>query len=155
GQRQRRGHRPRSPGRIHRLAPHHHRAARARAHRPGHGADHDVLRWRPRHGHRPRADLAIAPSMPEAAPTVAGKRARNQAARRQRVIEAAMALATQGGYDAVQMRDVAATADVALGTLYRYFPSKDHLLIAAQEEWAQALRQRLAQKPPRGNTPAD
>src|SRR5437763_11121199 len=93
--------------------------------------------------------------MPETAPPVAGKRARNQAARRQRVIEAAMALATEGGYDAVQMRDVAATADVALGTLYRYFPSKDHLLIAAQEGWAHALRQRLAQKPPRGNTPAE
>jgi AcrR family transcriptional regulator len=90
----------------------------------------------------------------EASP-VAGKRARNQAARRQRVIEAAMALATEGGYEAVQMRDVAAKADVALGTLYRYFPSKDHLLIAGQEEWAQALRQRLAHKPPRGDTPAD
>ena len=93
--------------------------------------------------------------MVETAPPVAGKRARNQAARRQRVIEAAMALATEGGYDAVQMRDVAATADVALGTLYRYFPSKDHLLIAALEGWAHALRQRLAQKPPRGDTPAD
>jgi AcrR family transcriptional regulator len=85
----------------------------------------------------------------------AGKRARNQAARRQRVIEAAMALATEGGYDAVQMRDVASTADVALGTLYRYFPSKDHLLIAAQEDWARALKQRLTQKPPRGDRPAD
>ena len=93
--------------------------------------------------------------MTDAALPVAGKRARNQAARRQRVIEAAMALATEGGYDAVQMRDVAATADVALGTLYRYFPSKDHLLISAQEDWARALKQRLTQKPPRGDTPAD
>ncbi len=93
--------------------------------------------------------------MAEAAASTVGKRARNQAARRQRVIEAAMALATEGGYDAVQMRDVAATADVALGTLYRYFPSKDHLLIAAQEDWARALKQRLTQKPPRGDTAAD
>src|SRR3989442_15683507 len=93
--------------------------------------------------------------MPETAPPVAGKRARNQAARRQRVIEAAMALATEGGYDAVQMRDVASRADVALGTLYRYFPSKDHLLIAALAEWAAALECRLTQYPPRGETPAD
>jgi AcrR family transcriptional regulator len=83
------------------------------------------------------------------------KRARNQAARRQRVIEAAMELASEGGYDAVQMRDVAARADVALGTLYRYFPSKDHLLIAALAEMASTLRRRLAQKPPRGGTAAD
>jgi AcrR family transcriptional regulator len=83
------------------------------------------------------------------------KRARNQAARRQRVIEAAVVLASEGGYEAVQMRDVAARADVALGTLYRYFPSKDHLLIAALAEQVTALQRRLAQKPPRGGTSAD
>jgi AcrR family transcriptional regulator len=83
------------------------------------------------------------------------KRARNQAVRRQRVIEAACGLASAGGYDAVQMRDVAAKADVALGTLYRYFPSKDHLLIAALAEQASTLERRLAQKPPRGDSPAD
>src|SRR5438270_11471977 len=93
--------------------------------------------------------------MPETAPPVAGKRARNQAARRQRVIEAAMALATEGGYEAVQMRDVAASADVALGTLYRYFPSKDHLLIAALDDWIRSLDGRLVQKPPRGTNAAD
>lgn len=83
------------------------------------------------------------------------KRARNQAARRERVIGAAVELASNGGYEAVQMRDVAARADVALGTLYRYFPSKDHLLIAALAEQVEALQRRLAQKPPRGGTSAD
>ena len=58
----------------------------------------------------------------------------NQAARRDRVLEAAMDLAGEGGYDAVQMRDVAARAQVALGTIYRYFSSKDHLLAACQLE---------------------
>src|SRR5436309_12585491 len=83
------------------------------------------------------------------------KRARNQAARRQRVIEAATQLASEGGYDAVQMRDVAREADVALGTLYRYFPSKDHLLIAALAEQVSTLQRRLLQKPPRGASAAD
>ena len=92
--------------------------------------------------------------MPQAEATDS-KRARNQAARRQRVIEAAVTLASDGGYDAVQMRDVAARADVALGTLYRYFPSKDHLLIAALAEQVTTLQRRLAQKPPRGGTSAD
>jgi AcrR family transcriptional regulator len=86
---------------------------------------------------------------------VESKRARNQAARRERVIGAAVVLASDGGYEAVQMRDVAARADVALGTLYRYFPSKDHLLIAALAEQVSALQRRLAQKPPRGGTSAD
>ena len=83
------------------------------------------------------------------------KRARNQAARRERVIAAANDLASEGGYEAVQMRDVAAKADVALGTLYRYFPSKDHLLIAALAEQVSTLQTRLAQKPPRGTSAAD
>jgi AcrR family transcriptional regulator len=83
------------------------------------------------------------------------KRARNQAARRERVIGAAVELASDGGYEAVQMRDVAGRADVALGTLYRYFPSKDHLLIAALAEQVSTLQRRLSQKPPRGGTSAD
>lgn len=80
---------------------------------------------------------------------------RGQLARRTRVIAAAMELAAEGGYDAVQMRDVAATAGVALGTIYRYFASKDHLLAAGLVEWAQDLERRVRQRPPRGETPAD
>jgi AcrR family transcriptional regulator len=78
-----------------------------------------------------------------------------QEARRNRVIQAALALGAEGGYDAVQMRDVAATANVALGTIYRYFSSKDHLLAAAMADWTGELRERLGQRPPRGETPTD
>jgi AcrR family transcriptional regulator len=80
---------------------------------------------------------------------------RSQAARRERVIRAALELAANGGYDAVQMRDVAARASVALGTIYRYFSSKDHLLAAAQVEWVTDLERRVGQRPPRGDTTAD
>jgi AcrR family transcriptional regulator len=58
-----------------------------------------------------------------------------QAARRERVLQTALDLGRRGGYDAVQMRDVAAEAEVALGTIYRYFSSKDHLLAAALVAW--------------------
>jgi TetR/AcrR family transcriptional regulator, cholesterol catabolism regulator len=51
--------------------------------------------------------------------------------RRRRILDATLALASKGGYDAVQMRAVAEKAEVALGTLYRYFPSKIHLLVSA------------------------
>src|SRR3954447_5080881 len=65
----------------------------------------------------------------------------SQLARRERILDAAMELATEGGYDAVQMREVAERADVALGTLYRYFPSKVHLLVAAMGRTFQSLQE--------------
>ena len=54
-----------------------------------------------------------------------------QRERRQRILDATYVLAREGGFDAVQMRAVADQAEVALGTLYRYFPSKIHLLVSA------------------------
>ncbi len=51
--------------------------------------------------------------------------------RRKRILDVTYDLASEGGFDAVQMRAVADQAEVALGTLYRYFPSKIHLLVSA------------------------
>jgi len=79
----------------------------------------------------------------------------NQAARRSRVLDAAMDLAAEGGYDAVQMRDVASRAQVALGTIYRYFSSKDHLLAACQVELWRAMADYFSTHPSAGATPAD
>jgi TetR/AcrR family transcriptional regulator, cholesterol catabolism regulator len=78
-----------------------------------------------------------------------------QQARRQRVIETAIGLAAAGGYDAVQMREVATSADVALGTIYRYFACKDHLLAAAMAELTGGLQARVVEHPPKGETMAD
>jgi TetR/AcrR family transcriptional regulator, cholesterol catabolism regulator len=86
--------------------------------------------------------------------TGAGRLA-TQEARRRRVIEVALRLGAEGGYEAVQMRDVAAAADVALATLYRYFASKDQLLAEAMAEWTGELQERLARRGPAGDTPAD
>jgi AcrR family transcriptional regulator len=82
-------------------------------------------------------------------------REKKQAERRGRVIEAAMVLARDGGYDAVHMRDVSAKADVAMGTIYRYFSSKDELLAASLVTWIKILRNRLSERAPRGATPAE
>jgi AcrR family transcriptional regulator len=84
-----------------------------------------------------------------------GTRAAETAARKRRLLSAAADLAAEGGYDAVQMRDVAARAEVALGTLYRHYASKDQLLLAALADQAATLRERLDQRPPRGEEPAD
>jgi TetR/AcrR family transcriptional regulator, cholesterol catabolism regulator len=75
--------------------------------------------------------------------------------RRRRIIDAAFELGVERGYDAVQMRDVSAIANVSLATIYRYFSSKDHLLAAAMTEWTAKLQVRVAKSPPTGTTPAD
>lgn len=49
--------------------------------------------------------------------------------RRQKILSAATELFGQNPYDSVQMRDVAARAEVGKPTLYRYFPSKEELFL--------------------------
>ena len=75
--------------------------------------------------------------------------------RRQRIVEAAIELGTEGGYEAVHMRVVAERAGVALATVYRYFESKDHLLSAAVSEWTSQLQARLDRAPARGDSPVE
>ncbi len=88
-------------------------------------------------------------------PTPTTNLTKGQAERRRRVVAAALELGAKGGYDAVQMRDVAATADVALGTIYRYFSSKDHLLAEALVDWVSDLGRRVAARPPKSELLAD
>jgi len=53
---------------------------------------------------------------------------RRLAAREQTILEAATAMAAEGGMAAVQIADVARRAGIAAGTVYRYFPSKTDLV---------------------------
>lgn len=73
----------------------------------------------------------VVPEVDDSAATGATGGSTAQRERRRRILDATLALASKGGYDAVQMRTVAEKADVAVGTLYRYFPSKVHLLVTA------------------------
>jgi AcrR family transcriptional regulator len=78
-----------------------------------------------------------------------------QRARHRRILDATIALASQGGFDAVQMRAVAERADVALGTLYRYFPSKIHLLVSALAREFEQANASFEHKPIPGDSRAD
>ncbi|MGW0312119.1 TetR family transcriptional regulator [Streptomyces flavidovirens] len=78
-----------------------------------------------------------------------------QEARRRRILHASAQLASQGGFDAVQMREVAEAAGVALGTLYRYFPSKVHLLVATMQDQLQHMHTTLRKRPPAGESAAE
>jgi len=71
---------------------------------------------------------------------------RGQQERRDRIVRAAITLLEHGEYDAIQMRDVAQEAAVALATVYRYFTSKEHLYAAALLEWAANFPAREQQK---------
>ena len=75
--------------------------------------------------------------------------------RRKRILDATIELASKGGFDAVQMRAVAERADVALGTLYRYFPSKIHLLVSALGRELERVDTVLRDKPIPGDTAAE
>jgi len=77
----------------------------------------------------------------------AGSRAAN-------ALSAALDLASRGGYEAVQMRDVAARAGVALGTLYRYFASKDLLLAHTWADWSHEIEAHMGHYPLRGESSA-
>ncbi|MFE6160898.1 TetR family transcriptional regulator [Streptomyces sp. NPDC056486] len=78
-----------------------------------------------------------------------------QEARRRRILHASAQLASRGGFDAVQMREVAESSSVALGTLYRYFPSKVHLLVATMQDQLQHMHTTIRKRPPAGATPAE
>jgi AcrR family transcriptional regulator len=75
--------------------------------------------------------------------------------RTRRIVDTATALAEKGGFEAVRLRDVAAQAGVALGTLYRRFRSKEDLLLAALELAMREHERALLSAPPAGSTPLE
>ncbi|PSK97457.1 TetR family transcriptional regulator [Murinocardiopsis flavida] len=83
-----------------------------------------------------------------------GMRSRNQSQRRKRIVQTATALALRGGVEAMQMRAVAERAGVALGTLYRYFPSKMDLVVAVVTEELDLLEASIIRRPPAAESAA-
>lgn len=52
---------------------------------------------------------------------------------RQRIVDVALELFAEQGYDATTMRGIAARAGVSTGNAYQYFAGKDHLVLAFYE----------------------
>lgn len=59
-----------------------------------------------------------------------GLRQRQKADRRRRILEGAAELFRNAGYTAVRIDDIAASADVSVGTFYNYYGTKGDLLLA-------------------------
>jgi TetR/AcrR family transcriptional regulator, cholesterol catabolism regulator len=77
-----------------------------------------------------------------------------QRATRQQIVDAAIEIATTEGYDALTTRAAGARAGVAIGTVYRYFTSKDHMLVTAMLDWSERFIASVAADPPTADTAA-
>ena len=72
-----------------------------------------------------------------------GKRARNKQANRAAILEAARQVFLERGYDAVTIRDVIRCTELATGTFYNYFRTKEDVLRALIEAHVQDLTAEL------------
>ena len=79
----------------------------------------------------------------------------DQHARQLRILEAAEQLGAETDLDHVQMHEVAKRAGVAIGTLYRYFPSKTHLFVGVMSYQIERMGDALARRPKLTGNPAD
>ena len=70
-----------------------------------------------------------------------------QRARRQRIVKAATAALRRNEYDDIQISDIARGAEVARGTIYRYFGSKDELYAAVLLDWSAPVLSTTTRRP--------
>ena len=67
---------------------------------------------------------------------------------RERAIAEAKRIMLAEGYQSLTIRRVAAALDVAVGTIYNYFPSKDFLIASVMlEDWTEILQRLQNEKP--------
>lgn len=74
---------------------------------------------------------------------MAGKRELTKESNRQAILEAAREVFAKLGYGATTVRDIIRATDLATGTFYNYFKSKDEVFQAIQDENALRVRPRL------------
>lgn len=72
-----------------------------------------------------------------------GKREETKASNRQAIIDAARVVFAELGYGATTVRDIIRATELASGTFYNYFKSKEEVFQALQDETALRVRPRL------------
>lgn len=88
--------------------------------------------------------------MPQAGPAIPSTAA--QHGRHDRILAAATAMLEAGGEDALQMKELSQRAGVSVATLYRYFPAKDHVLLAILLSRYSAALERVTAQAPQGRS---
>jgi AcrR family transcriptional regulator len=88
-------------------------------------------------------------------PTVVSRRlSAAQSATREKLIDAALELASAGGQDASGLRDVARRAGLSAATAYQYFSSRDELLVALLDRLERRSRESAQHRIDKGEPPA-
>jgi len=77
-------------------------------------------------------------------PSLAPKRQRGRL-RVQAISEAAIALFAERGFDGTTMTEIAARSGTAIGSLYRFFPTKESLADSLLQRYAEGMAEVLAQ----------
>ena len=83
-----------------------------------------------------------------AEPPSIGLAARKKQRTRQLLAEAAAELFYERGYDATTIDDIAAAVEVSPRTFYRYFPTKEDLVVAIGETSIESFLAALGSRPP-------
>jgi AcrR family transcriptional regulator len=65
--------------------------------------------------------------------------------RRREILAAALELFSTKGFEDTAVQDIAASAGVAIGTVYLYFPSKEHVLLGLHDGFHEGLEELFAQ----------
>ena len=88
-----------------------------------------------------------------------GLREKKKRERQERIFSAAIELTNEQGFGAARMAEIAARADLAVGTLYNYYPSKNDLFVAilerTWEEIMQQHRRRIVRMTAEGTDPGE
>jgi AcrR family transcriptional regulator len=77
-----------------------------------------------------------------------GLRERKKERTREQLLDAALRLFTQRGYEETTVDDIVDTVEVSPRTFFRYFQSKEDVLVAWVDEFIDRVRDALATRPP-------
>lgn len=83
--------------------------------------------------------------LPEA---IEGRRERKRRQTRERIEQAAMSLFLERGFDATTIEEITEAADVSKRSFFDYFPSKEEVVFAWQDSFADRLMAAIAARPP-------
>src|SRR5918995_1483650 len=76
-----------------------------------------------------------------------GLRARKKQRTREHIVERAMALFDQRGFEHVTIADIAAAADIAPRTFFSYFPAKEDVVFHDFHVYFEALQDQMDARP--------
>src|SRR5436190_15162676 len=68
------------------------------------------------------------------------RRDRRRTETKERIFKTALQLFAKKGYVNTRVEEITAAADVAKGTFFNYFPTKEHLLVALSEHQQEVVR---------------